>query len=329
MQWVEGHAHLPWDTDDVVSVLDGWGIDAVMNICVDHANLGGLEAQRGWYSTLKRRLPDRFAWATSFSLEGFGTPEWAEGAVRSVLEDYASGGAAGCKVWKNIGMELRDPATGDWVFVDDGRFAPVFEALERAGKPLLTHIAEPIAAWSPLDPRNPHYGYYSVAKQWHWHGRSDVPTHDRLIASRDALLERYPRLPLVGLHLGSQEHDLSAVAHRLERFPQYMIDLGARLGDMLVHADTDRAGLIAFFTRFRERIIWGVDWVLTRSVSSMTPDERARLRDAMARRYDLERRFYATDEPVSAYGRDVRGLRLPDDVLARITRDNARHLYWR
>lgn len=327
---IDAHAHLPLPVDTALAYLEAWGVERVMNICVAHTSLGGLDAQRGWYRALSAAYPDRFAWATSFPLEGFGSANWAETAISVLSADLAEspGRAAGVKVWKNVGMELRDPVTGEWVFLDDPRFEPVLAYIEQTGVPLLTHQAEPIAAWLPLDPRNPHYGYYSVAKQWHWHGRTDVPTHARILAGRDAVLARFPKLRLVGLHLGSHEHDLGEVAARLERFPQYTVDTGARLGDLAVHAERDRDGLVDFLCRYQDRVMWGIDWVLGRPVSGMTPDEQLKLRDALARRHDLEWRFFATDEALTIAGREVRGLALPAEVLARITCDNARQTYW-
>lgn len=312
---IDAHAHLPLPPDDrAVRLLGQWGIGGVVNICVDHGSLGGLDAQRQWYGALRRAFPDRFAWVTSFSLAGFGTAGWAERAVEQLRLDLDAG-ACGVKVWKNVGMELRDPATGDWVYVDDPRFDPVFRYLESRGTPLLTHIAEPIAAWSPLDPRNPHYGYYSHAKQWHWFGRTDVPSHDRLIASRDALLERYPKLPLVGLHLGSQEHDLSAVAERLRRYPQYRVDTGGRIGDMAVHA-AERPGVLREFLReFAGRVFWGVDWVITKPWTELPDEQQARQAEAIGRHYALERRFYETTNALTVGPVATVGLGLSGELL--------------
>ncbi len=330
MDWIDAHGHVPLDIPDAADWWREFGLSAATNICVAHDDLGGLAAQRSWYRALAEQSPDRWAWATSFSLEHFGRAGWAESAIASITADYTGPGrAAGCKVWKNVGMELRDPETGEWVFADDARFDPVFRWLEQQGRPLLMHIAEPVQAWRELDLRDPHYSYFSRATKWHWYGRTDVPSHERLIASRDAVVKRYPSLPVVGLHFGSQEHDLAAVAERLERSPNYFVDTAARFGDLLVHAERDRDGLIAFFERYQERVLWGVDFVLTRPVSRYTPEEKAALRKSMAAQYDLERRFLSTTEALAAEGRAVRGLGLRGRVLEKVVRDNARRLYWR
>lgn len=329
MLWIDAHGHVPLDIPEATSWQGDFGLAGAMNICVAHEDLGGLNAQREWYRQLSAANPAAWAWATSFSLDHFGGPDWAAGAIAALTHDFTSPGAASaCKVWKNVGMELRDALTGDWVFVDDNRFTPIFEYLETHRRPLLMHIAEPVQAWRALDPADPHYSYFSKATKWHWHGRDDVPSHERLIASRDAVVARHPHLPVIGLHLGSHEHDLAAVSARLARYPNYHVDTGARLGDLFVHAERDRNGLIAFFTGWQDRILWGVDFVITRPISTFAAAKRSALHQAMAARYALERRFFSTAEQITWRGRTVQGLELPEPVLQKLVHQNARDLYW-
>ncbi len=327
--WIDAHGHVPLDIPEAADWLREFGISAAFNICVAHEDLGSLETQRAWYRKLSAANPERWAWATSFSLENFGTEGWAERAIAGIAEDYAGPGrASGCKVWKNIGMELRDPQSGAWVFVDDARFDAVFQWLEHQRRPLLMHIAEPLQAWRDLDPRDPHYSYFREEPRWHWFGRDDVPSYDRLLASRDEVVARYPNLPVIGLHFGSQEHDLAAVAERLDQWPNYYVDTAGRIGDLLVHAESDRDRLIHFFETYQDRILWGVDFVLTRPVSEYSPQEKTDLHNAMAARYQLERRFFSTREKFTVEGKTVRGLGLGRGVLDKLIRGNARNLYW-
>jgi hypothetical protein len=318
--WIDAHAHLPLDVEV------GLPVERVVNICVDHRDLGGLEAQRDWYRGLVRGDGRRWGWVTSFSLDGFGSTGWADREVARLDADLAAG-ACGVKVWKNVGMELKDDA-GNWVFVDDARFSPVFEFLAGRRAKLLMHQAEPIAAWLPLDPGNPHFGYYSTASKWHWHGRTDVPSHAHLIAARDHIIERYPEMTVIGLHLGSQEHDLPAVEERLARWENYHVDTAARLGDLAVACHNDRDGLIRFFERWKDRVLWGVDWVLTQPLGTLPVEKQGGVVQGLLRHYEVERKFFATDETQRIAGREVRGLALPESVLAPLTRGNALRLYF-
>jgi predicted TIM-barrel fold metal-dependent hydrolase len=323
---IDAHTHLPADVDAARDAFDRARVK-VVNICVDSHELGGLEAQRGWYRELRCRHPERFAWVTSFSLDGFGTGGWTDRAIAQLADDFEAGGAVGCKVWKNVGMELRDPATGAFVFVDDERFGPIFEWLAARGRPLLMHIAEPMACWAPLDPASPHYGYYSTQPQWHWHGRRDVPTHARLIASRDAVTERYPDLVVAGAHYGSLESDLNEVAARFERFGNFFVDTSSRLADIGLLTARDRDGVRAFFIRHADRIIWGTDPVQGRPMSQLSAQELETRLQWLTRMWMKEWRFFATDEQLMFNNVPARGLALPDDVLQKMFVWNAQRVY--
>ncbi len=324
---IDAHVHLPADTDASRALLEEAQVK-VINICAASSRIGGCDAQRAWYRPLAARHPDRFAWVTSFNVEHFAAPDWAERAIAQLAGDFAGDGAAvGCKVWKNIGMELRDPATGDWVFVDDPRFDPIFRWLEKEGRPLLMHIGEPLACWQPLDPASPHYAYYSTETQWHWHGRDDVPTHQRLMESRDAIVQRYPKLTVIGAHYGSLEFDLGEMAARFERYPNFFVDTSARLVDMGLHAAADREAVRDFFIRWSDRILWGTDTVCDRPISAMDDTQREAHLGQVQRLLRKEWRFFATADDLNFNGRTARGLALPDDVLQRLFLDNARRVY--
>ena len=325
VSFVDAHSHLPLDTDAALAAVEKVGV-RIVNICVDSPQLGGLDAQRGWYRDLLQRHPERFAWVTSFSLDGFGTDGWAERAIAQLDADFADG-ACGCKVWKNVGMELRDPATGAFVFCDDERFDAIYAHLAAAGRPLLMHIGEPLACWQSLDAmraaKSPHLAYYEACPQWHWHGRAGVPSHARLIASRDAVCEKHPGLAVVGAHYGSLEFDVGEVAARLRRFPNFVVDTSARLGDIAIQAAADREGVRRLFQEFSTRILWGLDWVQTRPASALADGEAADLLARVAAAYAEERRFFLSDDPAG----EPRGLGLDDAIVRRLFNDNARRVY--
>ena len=107
-------------------------------------------------------------------------------------------GAIGVKVYKSLGMELRS-ASGAYLLPDDPAFEPVFAGLEARGTTVYAHIAEPIAAWLPLDPKNPDYDYYQTNPAWHVHGRPGVPTKEAILAARDRAPGEAPEAALRGL----------------------------------------------------------------------------------------------------------------------------------
>lgn len=324
---IDAHVHFPADTPQAQQIVRDAHLK-VVNVCVDDQELGGVAAQRQWYRALAIAQPELFAWITSFDLRGFPSPQWNQRVLEQLLEDFTGEGAAvGCKIWKNIGMELRDPATNQWVFIDDARFDPIFSFLQQQRKAVLMHIGEPLACWQELDPASPHYGYYSTQPQWHWYGRSDVPSHARLIASRDAIAQRYPHLTVVGAHYGSLESDLTEIAARFERYPNFFVDTSGRLVDMALQAGRDRQKVRELFLRYSDRLIWGTDPVCLCPLSQMDEQTRQARQSQAQRLWAKDWRFFATNDELNFNGAKICGLALPEKVLRKLFVDNARRIY--
>ena len=175
--------------------------------------------------------------------------------VQAWLDQSFDAGAVMTKIWKEVGMEIKHP-DGSWVMPDDLLFDPIYAHLAKRGKPLIAHLAEPIAAWLPLDPDSVHYGYYSNNPEWHFHGRDDVATYEEIIIARDRLVEKHPGLTVIGAHLGSMSHDVDEVAKRLDRFPNFFVEVSARTNDL---SRQPKEKVRQFFIQYQDRILYGVD----------------------------------------------------------------------
>jgi predicted TIM-barrel fold metal-dependent hydrolase len=326
MQKIDAHIHFVADHPDSVQLLADLDLK-LLNICVAHDNAVWRRDEAEPYEKLARQHPDRFAWCTSFDVPGpddFRRPaDYAERVIAGLERDFAHGGAIACKVWKNVGMEVKRP-DGAFVFVDDPLFQPIFDYLTRANRPLLFHIGEPLACWQPLVPDTPHYGYYSKNPQWHMFGRNDFPSHADLIASWERLLDKHPGLRVVGAHLGSLEYDVKEVARRLDRYPNLAVDMSARLGDLAFQdSDTVRE----FFLAYPDRVLFGTDLVYRRSQTTMTDDERRAIYANLRATYEMHFAYFEKDGPVSVRGRETRGLNLPAAVLDKFYAANAHAWY--
>jgi predicted TIM-barrel fold metal-dependent hydrolase len=321
MTIIDAHAHLPGDDPSAVRLLDALDV-RVVNISI------GCDAHGAWrgvtrygaepFATLARQEPKRFAWCTSIDLPRYDDPHYVERVIEQLDKDFAKGAMA-CKIWKNIGMEAKDPA-GRFAMVDDPLFEPIFRHLAREGRTAILHTGEPKACWMPLDPKSPHYDYYRTHPGWHMHGRTDFPSHEQLIAARDRVLEKHPGLRMVGAHLGSLEWDVAEVALRLDRFPNFAVDTGERLLDLALQ---DRDKVRAFFARYPDRVLFGTDIDLESPLSQMDEPSRRRTVDTMRQRYESELSFYRDPADVAFKGRVVRGLGLDAAVQPRFFHDNA------
>ncbi|MCG3149130.1 MAG: hypothetical protein PCFJNLEI_02589 [Verrucomicrobiae bacterium] len=321
MQIIDAHIHFIGNHPDSLALLEELDVK-LLNVC---AALGGADWRKlMWhdYRALAREQPARFAWCTAFDLPDFQEAGYADRVLRGLEQDFADGAVA-CKVWKNIGMELKDPA-GNFVMIDHPVFAPIFEYLAERGKTLLMHIGEPLACWQPLDVQNPHYGYYSQNPQWHMYGRSDVPGHAAQVAARDRVLENHPRLRVVGAHLGSLEFDVREIGRRLDRYPNFAVDTSARLAD-LAFQDGDRVR--EFIGKYSDRVLFGTDIVAYQPQAQMTAEDRGTLLRAARQNYHRQLAYFGGTAPVEILNRQIPGLGLPEQLMEKLFRTNAQAWY--
>jgi predicted TIM-barrel fold metal-dependent hydrolase len=264
-------------------------------------------------ATLKgaRASGGRLAWASTFDARGFEDPGFPDRTIARLRKSFDDG-AMGVKIWKNIGMAIRGKS-GAYLLSDHPALLPVYEAIGRADRTLIAHLAEPDGAWLPLDDRNPELPYYSKNPQWHMLGKG-APAKDVILAARDRVLARYPKLRVVGCHLGSDEDDLDRLARRLDAYPNFAVDTAARIR-YFARGDRDRAR--AFLIRYQDRVLYATDF----SMRDARPEAGAK---SLLTWHDRDWAFFAGDAMMDYQGRPTRGLALPDAVLRKIFRENAR-----
>ncbi len=252
---------------------------------------------------------------TTFDPFEFNAPGFPAQSIRQVNRDFHDGAIA-VKIWKNVGMELKN-SQGKYVLPDDPKLQPIFEDIARHDKTLLTHLAEPDLAWQALDvKKDPLAEYYIRNPQWHMLNKPGVPSKQAILAARDHILERNPHLRVVGVHLGSMEKDLDDLARHFDRYPNFAVDTAARM-EYLEFGDPDKVR--ALLTKYQDRIIYGTDL-------DINPD--ANVQQAVRewkQMYASDWKFFATSDTFQVDGRTVHGLNLPKAVLQKIYRTNAQH----
>src|SRR4029079_12152497 len=116
----------------------------------------------------------------------------------------AKQGIQGVKVWKDLGMSVRD-ASGKLLAVDDPRLDPFWEKCGQLKLPVLIHTADPKEYWYPLTYHSIHYGLRTEADQ-HYHN-PEMASWVELMRQRDHVLEKHPQTTFIGNHFGSMEFD--------------------------------------------------------------------------------------------------------------------------
>jgi predicted TIM-barrel fold metal-dependent hydrolase len=272
---------------------------------------------------LYRQHPELYPFESTFDLLRRDEPDYTRNVI-AWLDRTFERGAVGVKIWKEIGIDIKDRA-GKFILPDDPRFDPIYAAIAQRGKVLHAHLAEPIDAWRPLDKNSPHYSYYSTNPEWHLYGKPQYPSHEAIIAARDRILEKHPRLVLLGAHLGSLEHDLDAIAQRLDRYPNFHIEVAARTRNLTRHPS---AKVRAFFLKYQDRILYGVDqsWKPYRQ-ATVTPAQRQGHLTRLELRYRADYEYYAGAGAITYDNRPVEALNLPRAVLEKFYHGNATRLF--
>jgi len=304
----------------------------ILSINVDYPDFPPLPTQASVAERMQRADRDHFQYATTFSMAGFGTPGWADRTIRSLDAAFAKGAVA-VKVWKNIGMVARDQA-GKRVFLDDPRFDPVMRHLEERHIPLIAHQGEPRNCWLPLDQMttNNDRQYFKEHPEYYMYLHPEEPSYEQLMAARDRFVARHPKLAFDGAHMASLEWSVDVLARFLDRHPNAVVDLAARLSNLQVQSNANPAKVRAFFVKYQDRILYGTD------LTDSPPDPKARAQNPPAtndfpgqadRVWRADWRYLATplSQRVDAIGADAAGLALPRAVINKIYWANAHRFF--
>jgi predicted TIM-barrel fold metal-dependent hydrolase len=302
---IDFHNHLDaQDPADVVRIMDACGVERIVNITMKV----GDEA-RSIMARFHTFAPERFSTIAWMDWSGLQSPGFFEGAVVN-LRSFAEAGACGLKIWKDLGLQLRD-TNGDLLRIDDTRLAPLFDEAAKLGVPVMFHIADPDAFFLPIDRFNERYEELAAHPEWGFDGSHY--SKDELLAQRDRVFARHSQTTFVAAHMAEKPENLGYLDQLLSARPNVFVDMSARTAELGRQPYTARA----FFLKHADRILFGTDLVPTIEM------------------YRLHFRFLETADEYFEYpshasrqGRwNIYGLHLPDDVLRKIYRENALRLF--
>jgi predicted TIM-barrel fold metal-dependent hydrolase len=328
----DAHVHANTDDQALLDVARKDGFE-LLSINVDYPDFPPLSTQAEVAHKLQAADPQRFHFATTFPMEGFGSPSWTQDTNR-LIDAEVQHGALGVKVWKNIGMVARD-ANARLIMLDDPRFDGVMKHVEARHLPLIAHQAEPKNCWLPLEAMTTENdrSYFRDHPEYHMYLHPEQPSYESLLAARDRFVARHPRLRFVGAHMGSLEWSVDALAAFLDSHPYATVDLAARMTQVQYQSVADYPKVRRFFIKYQDRILYGSD--LTENPPSaseraqnppLDPAEFPKEADALWRSDWL---YLATPavQHVDAIKADVQGLALPRAVIDRIYYGNARRVF--
>jgi hypothetical protein len=315
---IDVHNHLgrwlndgDWMFDDVaalVAMMDECGVETIVNL----DGLRGDEVTAN-VERYDRAHPGRFVTFCQVEWAKLGEPGGVD-ALQASLDDSAARGARGVKVWKDLGLTVRD-ADGSIIAPDDPRVVGVLQHAGELGLPVLIHTADPIAFFAPADRHNERLDELTGVPEWWFGDTEQYPTFDALLDAHAALVLACPGTTFIGAHAGCAAEDLDRVERLLTAAPNYTIDTAGRMAE-LGRQPRRFARLVAAHP---EQVLFGTD---------------AYPADADA--YRLNYRFFETADEGFSYNPDseipgqgrwsVSALDLDPALLERVYRTNAQRV---
>jgi hypothetical protein len=316
---IDAHVHVLTNKDFFIrqSLEDNF---LLLDINVDAPSVRPFEEQREIaIGHLKNFKDSGFAYAATFSVANWNNPDWEQSTI-SYLKDCFAKGAIAVKIWKNVGMDLRDEK-GELVMIDNPRFDTVLNFLVSQKIPLIGHFGEPKNCWEPLDKMtvNDYKHYYKANPQYHMYLHPGITTYEEQIAARDHMLRKHLDLRFVGAHLGSLEWSLDELAKRFDEFPNMAVDMAERVSHFELDAINDWQKTHDFFIKYQDRLIYGTDIIVDDKTDS------AQMRKTAHDTRLTHWKFFTSDERLESSSVDgaFKGLKLPREVVDKIYFKNA------
>jgi len=255
--------------------------------------------------------PGRFITFCNVDWSDVGGDGWLEARLAQLEADIHAG-AKGLKVFKELGLRIRDKR-GKLVMPDDPRLFDLWEKAGELGVPVLIHSADPVAFFRPLDRFNERWDELHANPDWHFYG-PEFPTFQELIDSLYRLIESHPKTTFITAHVGCYPENLGFVSQMLDKYPNLYTDISARIAELGRAPYTARA----WFLKYSDRILFGTDL----SPSLEMYQVHFRFLETADEYFD-----YDPGSPIPGQGRfRIYGLYLPDDVLRQVYHDNAARL---
>ncbi len=317
LEKIDAHLHFNYDHPQIIALAQKYNFKLV-TVNVEFDAFGTIDEQFALSRYLLGKYPDTVRFIASFSTKGITEDNWLAKTIATIEEALAMG-AVGIKVWKNIGMELKDERNR-LLSICDAKFDELFFYLAERSIPVMIHQGEPKNCWLPLEKMTMKYdrAYFEAHPRYHMFLHPEMPSYEALLKARDGRLAKHPDLISVNAHLASLEWNVDLMAAFLDRFPGAFMDTAARSNHLMYQAKSDRDKVRAFFLAYQDRILYGTDFFVTAKNVATAVNELERL-------WLDDWRFFSSAETLtsSEFDGSFQGLDLPLSVLEKIYRGNA------
>jgi hypothetical protein len=318
---IDSHIHIRSD-DGVFENLAAEDNFLLISLNVDHGDSADIRVQQKFAALSAATFPGRVFFGPTFFFDtaGWQSENWSDKIIQQLEKDLSEPGAITVKVWKNIGMTLRD-RNGKFIMIDDPGIENVISFIMSKGIPLTGHLGEPRNCWLPLDQMTvkSDSGYFSRNPHYHMYLHPEYPSYEDQIDARDNLLKKHPNLKFIGCHLASLEWNVDSLSLRLDRYPNMAVDMSARICHLQFQSAKERERVRDFIIKYQDRLLYGTDVGYS---GSNDPDSfKKRMHNTWA---DDWKYFVSGDLMTSDKFRgSFTGLSLPKEVIDKIYYENA------
>ena len=258
-------------------------------------------------NNVKNNFPERFGVFVNVDLSKIGRKNFREDTEKN-LENAAKLGAIGLKIYKNLGLNLKD-GKGNRVKVDDDRLQFIWEKCAELGFPVLIHSGEPIAFFDDIDKFNERW-LHARQRPSSFRPSDKYPSFDEVMSEQYNMFKKNPNTIFINAHLGWYGNNLEKLDYQLNNLPNVYTEFGAVINELGRQPISARK----FFIKHQDRILFGKD-------------------NYKKEEYYLYFQVLETNDEYIEYFRKrhglwrLYGLNLPDSILKKVYHKNALKIF--
>lgn len=248
----------------------------------------------------QQNYPSRFSVFTNVDFSNMDQAGWTEKAVAKLTDDVKNHGAKGLKIYKNLGLNIKDK--GKLVPVDDAKIDPIWAKCGELGIPVIIHTADPAPFWQPVDSYNERWLELKTHKERKRETSKGDFSWEQLIEQQHNVFRKHPKTTFINAHMGWYPNNLAKLDSLMDVFPNMYAEIGAVIAEL---GRQPRAAK-KFFEKRQDKILFGKD--------SYIPDEY----ETYFRVLESEDEYFPYHKKYHAFWR-MYGIGLSDEVLRKCT----------
>ena len=258
-------------------------------------------------NNVKKNYPERFGVFVNLDLSKIGRKDFKLNTEKYLL-NASKIGATGLKIYKNLGLNLKD-GEGNRVKVDDDRLQFIWEKCAELNLPVLIHSGEPIAFFLNIDKYNERW-LHAKQRPSSFRPSDKYPSFEIVMSEQYNMFKKNPKTTFINAHMGWYGNNLSKLDQQLIDLPNVYVEFGAVINELGRQPVSARK----FFIKHQDRILFGKD--------NYNKEE-----------YHLYFQVLETSDEYIEYFRKrhglwrLYGLNLPDSVLKKVYHQNALKIF--